>query len=430
MNIALYTMRAIAQLLTDPLSLLMLFILGTILYRQNRKISNMQKMILGQEVDSALELTLSQVVIGIIAGAIVSIILSYLGVMFDENSMIFIMFFLSMLFMFINPRYVCFSYSGAVLGITSLLLQEASKLMNVPNMDPFKIDIVSLMTMVAVFHLAEGILVMIDGKRGAIPVFTNRDDKIVGGFVFKRYWAVPIVLIFVIMSKGLIDSTTVNVPTPNWWPIINGSMVSMLSKAIAISMIPFYGVLGYSSVTFTKSKQEKSISSGLWILGYGVALIGIAQLAAFGVVFKLIVLLFAPFGHELMLNYQKHKEINDKPKYVSEEGLMVLEVCPDSPAQKMKIKSGDAILEINENVIDTEKDFLNSIKQSSNFLFVKVKNEKGEMQTLNSSDFDPNKNFGIICVPKIIPENAKMVNMSESKFRDVLDKITNKDDKK
>ena len=33
---------------------------------------------------------------------------------------------------------------------------------------------------------------MVDGSRGAIPVFTKREDKIIGGFSFSRYWPIPI----------------------------------------------------------------------------------------------------------------------------------------------------------------------------------------------------------------------------------------------
>lgn len=426
MNIAIYTMRAIAGLLTDPLSLVMLFILGIILFRQNRKVSIMQKMILGKEVDSAFELTISQVVIGIIAGTVASVVLSYLGVMFSENSLVYLIFLISLVFMFIDPRYVCFSYSGAVLGMASFLLENVSKLMGVPNMDPFKIDIVSLMTMIAVFHIIEGILVIVDGKRGAIPVFTNREDKIVGGFVFKRYWALPIALIFLVTSKGLVDTTCVHFATPNWWPLIKSATTSQILKAMAISMVPFYGMIGYSSITFTKSKQRKSVSAGMWILSYGAVLFVAAQLASLNVVLEFLVLIIAPLGHELMLNHQKHKEINDNPKYISDEGLMVLDVCPDSLAMKMKIASGDIILKINQTIIDTEAQLLEALKESSNFITVKVKRENGKIEDLCSNSYNAARKLGIIYVPKLITETSKMVKLNESRFREVLDKVTNK----
>ena len=56
------------------------------------------------------------------------------------------------------------------------------------------------MTLVGVLHIIEGSLVMIDGSRGAIPVFTNRDNKIIGGFALKRYWALPIAILILLSA--------------------------------------------------------------------------------------------------------------------------------------------------------------------------------------------------------------------------------------
>ena len=48
--------------------------------------------------------------------------------------------------------------------------------------------------MIAVLHFVEGLLVITDGSRGTVPVFSKREDKIIGGFIMKRYWALPIAL--------------------------------------------------------------------------------------------------------------------------------------------------------------------------------------------------------------------------------------------
>ena len=52
-------------------------------------------------------------------------------------------------------------------------------------------DILSLMTFVGVVYILEGFLIIFDGSRGAIPVFTKKEDKIVGGFSFNSYWPIP-----------------------------------------------------------------------------------------------------------------------------------------------------------------------------------------------------------------------------------------------
>jgi hypothetical protein len=87
----------------------------------------MQKMIIGERLSSPLELTISQIVLGIFAGAIGSIILAYCGVIFEGNSGIELIFLISVFLMFWSPRFICFAYSGAALGLISFILNDLRK---------------------------------------------------------------------------------------------------------------------------------------------------------------------------------------------------------------------------------------------------------------------------------------------------------------
>ena len=85
MNLFLFTLESVASMIANPLFISMLILMGIILFFNNKKLTIMQKMIMGDSINSALELTLSQIVLGIIAGTITSLILSYLGVVFNRN---------------------------------------------------------------------------------------------------------------------------------------------------------------------------------------------------------------------------------------------------------------------------------------------------------------------------------------------------------
>nr|WP_243153553.1 hypothetical protein [Clostridium sporogenes] len=92
MDILLITLKAVAYLLIEPYSVIVLLLLSLILYRKNRKTIIMQKMIIGQKVTTAFELTISEVVLGIFAGTAASLIMSYLGIFFREVSYLFNIF--------------------------------------------------------------------------------------------------------------------------------------------------------------------------------------------------------------------------------------------------------------------------------------------------------------------------------------------------
>lgn len=436
-KIIVYTLKSVAYTLIEPSWFFILIVLGVMLYRQNKKTTVMQQMIIGEKLDSPLELTISQIVIGIVAGTIGSLLLSFIGVIFDINSMVFLIFVISLILMFWSPRYICFAYSGAVLGIISVVLAEISKIsggsvikiygtyINLANLDFLKIDVAALMSLVAVMHFIEGLLVMFDGKTGAIPVFTNRGDKIIGGFALKRYWALPISL-FLMTQDTKLAATGEKLMSPDWWPIVKPTMSMVLSNAV-LGLTTFYGMLGYNTVTFTKDKTEKTIVSGGLIMIYSVLLFIVAQFARFGFVYQVLILIFAPAAHEFMLLIQRYYETSGKPKYISDgNGVMVLEVAPNSPAYEMGIKTGDLLVEINNKKISSEDDIFSTINEATNFIWFKVKRKSEELKEVSYNKMNSAKKLGIVFVPTHIPGDSVVVKLDDNKFKDVFEKIKNK----
>lgn len=427
MNVVISTLRTVADaMVTSPYVFVLLMFL-IVFYKYNSKIVSIQKMIIGEEVNSALELTISQIVLGIFGGGLASVITSYLGVAFDENTSIELMFFLSIFLMFIKPKYICFSYSGALLGFISILLEIMKRMYGV-EVDKLKflnIDVVALMTLVAVLHFVEGILVMIDGSRGAIPIFTKKKGKIIGGFALKRYWIMPVAIALIVNSNRYSLGEVIS--TSSWKTFLALSSPLNFMAGIAIFLMPFYGVIGYSSVTFTKNKKEKSMISGLLIMLYGVILFIFARLAILNIFFKIFVVIFAPTAHEAMLYIQRYGEVKQKPKYISDEsGIMVLEVAPNSPASDMGIKSGDVLLGVNNKRVFKEDDILKTVREASNIAWFKIKRSAGYLEEIKYRNDNNSKHLGIVFVPMNVPKEKVVLSMDDNKFSDVLNKLKQK----
>lgn len=429
MNIAFNALRSTAYAIVTSPYVFILIIFAISFYRQNKKVVMVQKMIIGERLNSPFELTISEIIFGLIAGLLGSITLGYLGVSFSENTSIELIFILSIFLMLINPRFICFSYSGAILGFISILLEIMRGMYNVEitQLEFLHIDVVALMTLVAVLHFIEGILVILDGSKGSIPVFTKKNNKIIGGFALKRYWAIPVAVALIVNSNFYnIDSV---IPIVNWDTLLNPTTSFSAIKNAAIMLMPFYGVIGYSSVTFTKTKKEKSFSSGAMIIGYSILLFAFARLAVLNIFFKLFVVFFAPLAHEGFLYIQRYKEVNKEPKYVSnEDGIMILEVAPNSPAYQMGIKSGDMILEVNHRKIFKEDDILKTIREASNIAWFKIKRAAGNLEEIRYSNKSNSKRLGIVFVPTNVPEDNMVINVEQSKFSDILEKLKNKKD--
>ncbi|MEA4825977.1 MAG: PDZ domain-containing protein [Clostridium sp.] len=427
MSIALNALEATAYAIVKPPYVFILIIFAIIFYKQNRKIVMIQKMIIGDNLNSPFELTISEIMFGLFAGIIGSIMLGYLGVSFSENTSIELIFLLSVFLMFINPKFICFSYSGAILGFISILLEIMKGMYNtdVTALSFLNIDVVALMTLVAVLHFIEGILVIIDGDKGAIPVFTKKDNKIIGGFALKRYWAIPVAVALIVNSRSYsIDSI---ISLGNWNSWLKPTTPIELIKDAAILLMPFYGVIGYSSVTFTKTKKEKSISSGIMIMLYSVLLFIFARLAVLNIFFKLFLVIFAPVAHEAMLYIQRYREVKQEPKYVSNEnGMMVLEVAPNSPASQMGIRSGDVVIEVNHKKIFREDDIKKTIIEASNIAWFKIKRAAGNLEEIRYRNTNNSKRLGIVFVPINIPDENTVVKVDGNKFSDILENMKKK----
>lgn len=421
MELILYTLRSVAYAIINPAHIVILVILAMFFYMKNRRISIMQRMTIGESLNSPLELTLSQIVLGIIAGAIGSIILTNLGIVFNENSGIELIFIVSLFLVFVKKRFVCFSYSGSILALISITIGIITNLTGMQSY--LNINILSLMTFVGVLHIIEAFLVIIDGSRGAVPVFSTKDGKIVGGFSLNRYWAMPIAILIAV-STQLSGSVGASINTPQWWPIINQAETAALVASSFIICVSLYGMAGYNAVTFTKLKRKKSVHSGMLILIYGITLSLVAQLASFGIIGELIVIIYAPLAHELMLKIQKKSEDKGKFIYVSDdEGVAVLEVAPSSPSFMAGIRTGDKILEINNKKVLSEVDIFNTVKDSTVNITIKIKKFSGQIKDYKVEPKD--RKIGILLVPKMIRKEDAL-EVENDDFKKILDELKKK----
>ena len=301
MDLIIHSLKSIAVAIIEPMHLVMLVVFGIIFYLKNVKIVSIQKMTLGEGLNTPLELTLSQIVLGILAGAIGSIVLSVLGVTFSENSGIEFIFMISILSLFYKKKYISYAYSSAILGVIGISLNIISSSIGMKLF--LNVDILSLMTFVGVMYILEGLLIIVDGNRGAIPVFTKKEDKIVGGFSFSRYWPIPIAILM-IFNNSIAGEDSIYSNVASWWPIINNKAVLSLLATAMIASIPLYGIMGYSNVTFTQEKKTKSLRCGSAILVYGISVALVAQLANINIVGQIISIIYTPLAFELIMRYE------------------------------------------------------------------------------------------------------------------------------
>lgn len=421
MNLIIQTLKSVASAIVEPMYLLMLIVFGVIFYFKNVRISGIQKMTLGEEINTPLDLTISQIVLGVLAGIVGSLILSILGITFTENSGIEFIFMISILSLFFAKKYISYAYSSAILGVIGIITEGISKIIGINTF--INVNILSLVTFIGVIYLLEGILIIFDGSKGAIPVFTKKDGNIVGGFSFSRYWPMPIAILM-IFSNSLSASDSIYLNAPSWWPLVNRSEILSILSTVMIASIPLYGVVGYRNLTFTQEKSKKSLRSGSIILAYGLSIMLIAQLSNLGVIGEILAVLYCPLGYELLTRYENGIERKGEFLYVSDdEGIMVLEVTPNSPAYEVGIKRGDKIIEINGQNISSEVDIFKAEKESIFKIPLKIKKNSG--QVLDYVIQSRNKRLGLLLVPRMV-KKEDIFEIKTDDFKNIINDVKNK----
>lgn len=421
MDLIVHSLKSIATAIIEPMHLIMLVIFGVIFYFKNVRIVSIQKMTLGEGINTPLELTLSQIILGILAGAIGSIILSILGVTFSENSGIEFILMISILSLFYKKKYISYAYSAAILATIGIILNIISNTIGVKLL--LDINVVSLISFVGVIYILEGLLIMFDGSRGAIPVFTKKEDKIVGGFSFSRYWPMPIAILM-IFTNNAPGGQSIYSNLASWWPIINRESTLALITTAMIASIPIYGILGYSNVTFTQEKKTKSLRCGITIALYGLSVVLVTQLANINILGQIVSIIYVPLVFELIMRYEYRVEKKGKFLYVSDdEGIMVLEVTPNSPAYEVGIKRGDKIIEINGQSIKSEVDILKIARESIFKVPVKIKNNSG--QVLEYIIQPRNKRLGMLLVPRLV-KREDIFEIKADDLKNIINELKNK----
>lgn len=432
MELLKYTLQNVSYAIVEPSYALILILMGLAFYMKNRKITLMEKLVMGKNTISAFELTISQIVMGIFGGVLVSIILTFLGVSFYESSNIFLIFILSVGLIFVNPKLGAFSYSGSVLGLVSILLFFLSQALNKPNLNVMNLDITNLIIVIAVMHFAEGLLIILDGKRGAIPVFSGRDKHIIGGFAYGRQWVLPMIILLMVQASGadLLSGNAVN--TPGWWPLVNHEENLVLFATMIIGALPMYSGLSYKTATFTKSKGKKPVISGALLCVFSIFVLMLSQFGNINKFLDTFLLVLIPLAHEGISRLEKQMELKAKPKYVStNEGVCVLDVAPNSIAKEMGLCPGDLILEINEEKVLKDEVVFKFLERMPYHIKMYVRGVNGEIKILTKNIQDRKEKLGFVIVPREVPKQVKVAGSGnnsggEMRFSDIINNVKKK----
>lgn len=348
---------------------------------QYRKIGKMEKEILGGYKKSPFLNTFISVFYGLLGGMLGSIVVIYLDVYIDQKDFLFV-FPLALLLSLIHPRFICFSYAGGIISLISLIFGW-------PN-----VDVSSIMFIVGILHLVESVLILLDGNNNRIPIFTERNGRIVGGFTMNRFWPVPLVIF---INNGFIYPITI------------------------------FAILGYSDFALSDYPEKKSRRTASLLFLFSIFLIAFAKMSVGYYMYKYIAAIFSPLAHEIIILLGRIKEEKGKCIFTSSNrGLRILDTLPNSIGEKAGFNPGDLLLSINGKRVSTKKDIEEILYYRPKSICANVFDiNKGFISREYSNCGSGIKSLGLIVVSDV-SDYAFIVEESESAFRKILKRFKQK----
>ncbi|WP_312653116.1 PDZ domain-containing protein [Proteiniclasticum sp.] len=290
--------------------ILILIILVLVFYFQNIREAGLRRIVLGESEDSPLVLTFYQLIYGLAGGLIISLLAGLLDIAFVSYMEVQLIFMLTVFSVTRFSKYVNVGINVLAIFLLAFLLDREI----IPTL-----DLINLYLFIGLSHTVHGLLMLMDRKRGFVPVLFSSQSVIRGGFRIKKTYLVPSAAGFYAMTGSILGTSV-----------------------FYLSLIQLFAV-NETVMTFSKKQAIKALSSIRIFIGTLILLI--SYVVSFNITFIYLLIPLVPvllFSERMVFAYLESRR---PPYYVSdEESIVVLEVRENTPAFQSGLRSGNRIL--------------------------------------------------------------------------------------
>jgi len=319
------------------------------IYFQTKKLLNQEASLYGLENKRRLYIIkylFYLVLLGLIGGFIGSLSFVLIGVTLSDIGIGYL-WLIAILGLLINARFLCFSYAGGIVALSSIFLGWPE--VNVP----------AILVIVAVLHMIESILIYLNGADRPLPLTLHKKGTgTVGGFVLQKLWPIPFVALIALTAAEREFTGTGVLEMPDWWPLMDTVIKAGPGEMIMYFLLPVAAGLGYGDLAISSKPVKRARNTSSYLFLYSLILLGLALAGVW--VFPLLIMaaFFSPLGHEIVIKYGLRSELKDQPFFTRpDSGLLVLGVYPDFPAAKAGLQQGDIIEVVDNKKVLTIADF-------------------------------------------------------------------------
>lgn len=361
--------------------------------------SALQRKMFHVRLYGAIPVTLMRVGAGVLAGVALSVASLATGAALTPETLVCVWAAMLLLALF-RLRYICMAYAAGALGVLQAALSAADAAAWPEWIGPFvgaidRIDVPGLLLLAGLLHVAEGLLVRLQGARTAVPLFLEgKRGKPVGAYAMSGVWPVP--LVWLVPAAG---TSGFALPWTPWFGSSGGD-------ALLWSLMAFPVLIGFSERTTTYWPEQKARASGYRLMVYGAAIALLAAGSVYWAPLAVVASVSAFALHEGLAWISRFREAGRQPLYAQDgSGVRILAVLPGSPAAEMGLLSGETILKVNGRATRTKEELYAALQRQSAFSKMDVVNREGHVKFVQRARYaGEHYQLGLILAPDDMAE--------------------------
>ncbi|WP_416828406.1 PDZ domain-containing protein [Ectobacillus polymachus] len=327
---------------------------------------------------------------GFAIGMSLSVLFVGIGLVVSKVSLVLIGLWSILFAVTLQYRYLSPAYS---VGIAMVLLLFPSLPKTIGSFAPFIADTTGtylpcLAVLLALLLFTEGYLILKSAMRSTPRLVKGKRGLWIGMHVCKRLWVVPVFML--IPGDGLQSMFS-------WWPVI-----SIDSHTFSLILVPF-------AIGFSKRMRGNLPSLAITYTGRRIQLLSFIVLALAITSFFLPGIALAAAGIAILgrvtITIRERIEDEKQPPYfsITKDGLMILDILPDSVGVEMGLKSGEIITKVNGTNPTSLGEFYSALQRNTAGAFCKMEviDTNGELRFVQHAMFEGDHHeLGILFVQR------------------------------
>lgn len=180
-------------------------------------------------------------------------------------------------------------------------------------------------------------------------------------------------------------------PFADWWPLLN-----IGGERFALLILPVLIGLHYTVSTQLLNEATSIIQKEFRWLSL-VGLLGVVLTYFYPILSIVVTGLLLIIGLFILYRHRKRENLWTFRYGPADEGLRVIAVRPDSPAERLNLSIGDIIMDMNDKAMNSREEFNEMLAYNRSYIKMRIKRKDGEIVIAETPLYDDDyNNLGLL----------------------------------